>query len=220
LTGYIVPLIIANMKSFPPLSARLRPFVTLGSLLVLFLFLSACGGGSTSSGADGGIIATGRALVTGNVATSTLPGDLNDIRVTIQNRSTTTNSAGAFRLDDVPAGDQKMVFSKGGEASSLPLTLQSQSKTTLSNVHIDDDSVSTEKVEVDDHSSAVRTEDTDESVEVEDQDNETEQADDDDHTESPDTEEDESEELKEVSSEIDDDDDTEDEEDEDEQSQK
>ena len=190
LTGYIVPLIIASMKPFPSLFAQLRPFVTLGSLLIVSLFLSACGGGSTSSGADGGIIATGRALVTGNVASSTLPGDLNNITVTIQNRSTTTNAAGVFRLDDVPAGNQKIVFRKGGEASSLPITLQSQSKTTLNNVHINDQSVSTEKVEVDDHASSVTKEAPEESVKAEDQDKTPEQSSDDNDQESSNSEDD------------------------------
>lgn len=176
MTGYIVPLIIARMKPFPSLFVRLRPFVSLSSLLIVSLFMGACGGGSTSSGADGGIIATGRALVSGNVASSTLPGDLNSITVTIQSRSTTTNSAGLFQLDDVPAGQQKIVFSKGGQASSLPLNLQSQSKTTLKNVHIDDKFVSTEKVEVDDHSNAVEAEDPQETIKPKEQNELTEQS--------------------------------------------
>jgi len=219
LTGYIVPLIIANMKPFPLLFSRLRLYATPGSLLILSLFLGACGGGSTSSGADGGIIATGRALVAGNVASSTLPGDLNNITVTIQNRSTSTNSAGTFRLDDVPAGNQKIVFSKGGEASSLAISLQSQSKTTLSNVHISDHSASYEDAEVDDHSSNVETEDPEESVKAEDLDKETEQTDDDTDTESADTEEDdESEASKQASLETnDDEEDTDEDEDEDEE---
>ena len=124
--------------------------------------LGACGGGDTASGADGGIIATGRALVNGNVASSTLPGDLSNISVSLQERSTSTNAAGEFTLGDVAAGDQKMIFSKGGQTASLPLSIQNQSQTTLNDIHISEKTVTTDHVEVEDHTPLSKIEDEDE----------------------------------------------------------
>ncbi len=121
--------------------------------------LGACGGGDTASGADGGIIATGRALINGNVASSTLPGDLNNISVSLQERSTSTNAAGEFTLGDVAAGDQKMIFSKGGQTASLSLSIQNQSQTTLNDIHIGEKTVTTEHVEVEDHTPLAKIED-------------------------------------------------------------
>jgi len=124
--------------------------------LLTALSLEGCGGGSTSSGADGGIIATGRALVNGNVASSTLPGDLKGIEIKILDRTTLTNANGEFSLDDVAAGNQKMYFAKGGQTASLALAIPSQSQTTLNDVHIDNDTASTESIEVEDHSSEAK----------------------------------------------------------------
>ncbi len=153
-----------------------RQSISFGLTLTLFTIfgLTACGGGDASTGADGGIIATGRALVNGNVATSTLPGDLNDIEVSILNRTTRTNTLGEFSLADVEAGTQQVIFRKGGETASLALSILSQSQTTLSNIHIDSDTVSTESIEVEDHSTVENVEDTEDdqdSTSPEDEDN-------------------------------------------------
>jgi len=146
------------MKFFQSLSGLHR----LSCLLILALALSACGGGDTASGADGGIIATGRALVSGNVASSSLPGDLNNISVNLKERATSTNAAGEFSLGDVAAGEQEIIFSKGGETASLALAIQSQSQTTLNNIHINEKTVTTDKVEVEDHTPLAKNEDEDE----------------------------------------------------------
>lgn len=171
----------------------------LNCILILALALSACGGGDTSSGADGGIIATGRALVSGNVASSTLPGDLNNISVNLKERATSTNAAGEFSLGDVAAGEQEIIFRKGGETARLPLSIQSQSQTTLNNIHIGEKTVTTDEVEVEDHTPLAKNEDEDEDeqnapeTENEDEDDEIEDSDQEDDKDEHDDEKEDSE---------------------------
>lgn len=183
------------MNLFQPLSVLFRS----SCIAILALALSACGGGDTASGADGGIIATGRALVSGNVASSSLPGDLNQISVNLKERATSTNAAGEFTLGDVAAGDQEIIFSKGGQTASLALSIQSQSQTTLNNIHIGEKTVTTDEVEVEDHTPHAKNEDEDEdedeqkTPETESEDDEIEESEQEDEEDKPDEEDDEKE---------------------------
>lgn len=186
------------MKLLQALSVLRR----LSYISIIALAPGACGGGDTSSGADGGIIATGRALVSGNVASSTLPGDLNNISVTLKERTTSTNAAGEFTLGDVPAGSQEISFRKGGQTASLALSIQSQSQTTLNNIHIGEETVTTDHVEVEEHTSPVEnveeedehntpeTENEEEEVEVEHDTEDSERHDDEEEDEHEEDEED------------------------------
>ena len=143
LTWAIVPLTLAHMKH----RTKIKPFAFIASLALCFVLLSACGG-DASSDSGGGIVATGRADVTGNVVESSLPGNRGGIAVSIRERKTTTDKSGHFTLLGVLAGDQSLVFSKGGQAVTLGVTIPRNSRVSIADIRIKNGAASTNHVDV------------------------------------------------------------------------
>ena len=124
--------------------------IAVGTLLFLsLLLLGACSGGSTASG--GGIVATGRTSVSGNVVSSDLAdGNLSGITVSAKGKQSVTNARGVFKIDEVMSGDLDVVFSKQGQSARFPLKVSSGSQTILKNVRIRGSQATPEQVAVED----------------------------------------------------------------------
>lgn len=118
-----------------------------GLLLISTLGLISCSGGSGSSASSaGGIIATGRAQVSGNVVSSTLAGGLDNIQVALDNERTETNAKGEFTFLDVASGAKTIVFSKSGRSAKLNVNLVSASRHDINNIRISNGGVSVETI--------------------------------------------------------------------------
>ncbi len=134
---------------------RVRLWLALGIPAVTLILVS-CGGGSSSGGGGG---SAGLATVQGSVASfsaqsaalenapgverllfdlasllsepATAQTGVDDIRVSIGSRSTTTSGSGAFTLTSVPSGSQVINFSRGSSSASAPINVPPDSVVTI-----------------------------------------------------------------------------------------
>ncbi len=116
-----------------------RTFVTISICTGLSL-LSACGGGG-SGGGD----ATG-ATLTGTMTSfqASVNAAASSVIVSIGSLSTQTSADGTFTLNNIPAGDQTVVFSEGGSSASYALNGVAQDETfTLDDVQVSGSTITT-----------------------------------------------------------------------------
>lgn len=133
---------ITNLSTDNTSSAPSRRSLAFRSLLfVSFLALCACeesGNASTGGGTE-----SGSAVVEGNVQSSELADGIDGIEVRVLANRTQTDVDGGFRLAGVPAGNQILVFSKGGQSASLSIMVPAAGTIKLLDVRITGDTVAT-----------------------------------------------------------------------------
>jgi len=114
----------------------------------LFVSLAACDSSGSSSSGSGGVQTFSRTAVQGNVSSSSFGGSggLEGIDVAVGDRSTSTDAAGNFRLTGVPAGEQTIVFSKGGEQASMKINVGAGGTLTISNIKVGRNSAGSPRV--------------------------------------------------------------------------
>lgn len=102
--------------------------------IVMVWVLAACGGGTSVSG--GGIVATGKAEINGNVSSSWQGSGLGGISVSVDQQQTRTDANGRFLLQGVEPGSRQLQFSQGANRASMQINTVANKRVTLNNVRL------------------------------------------------------------------------------------